>query len=140
MAPKSYLEQLRKIPLLSACSTRELQQVARAADEVDVDGGATLMKEGTRAREAFVIMSGTAEVLRAGKVVATVGPGDCVGELGLLDNEPRNATVVATEPMRLLVLPAQAFSALLEDAPGMTRKLLRYMAGRLRELDRHDTA
>jgi CRP/FNR family transcriptional regulator, cyclic AMP receptor protein len=140
MAPKSYLEQLRKIPLLSACSTRELQQVARAADEIEVEAGAILMQQDTRAREAFVIMEGHAEVVRDGKVVATVGPGDCVGELGLLDNEPRNATVVARQPMRLLVLSSQAFSALLEDAPAMTRKLLRNLAGRLRELDRLDTA
>jgi CRP/FNR family transcriptional regulator, cyclic AMP receptor protein len=140
MAPRSYLEQLRKIPLLSSCSTRELQQIARAADEVEVTAGTTLMQQDTRALEAFVIMEGHAEVRRDGKLVATVGPGDCVGELGLLDNEPRNATVLAIEPMRLLVLSSRAFSALLEDAPTMTRKLLRNLAGRLRELDRRDTA
>jgi CRP/FNR family transcriptional regulator, cyclic AMP receptor protein len=140
MATKSYLEQLRLIPLLSSCSTRELQQVARAADEVEVAAGTVLMQQGTRAREAFVIMDGTAQITRDGKDVATVGPGDCIGELGLLDNEPRNATVTANEPMRLLVLSSRSFGALLEDAPAMTRKLLGNLAGRLRELDRHDTA
>jgi CRP/FNR family cyclic AMP-dependent transcriptional regulator len=135
MAPKTYLAHLAKIPLLSGCSQRELQRVAKAADEVDVPEGSTIIEQDKLAREAFVIVSGTAEVRRDGVKVAVVGPGECVGEMALLDHQPRTASVIALEPMNLLVISSQAFTALLDDAPTMTRKLLQNLAARLRELD-----
>ena len=135
MATKDHLAHLAAIPLLSACSTKELQRVARAADEVQVPEGATLIEQGQLAREAFVIVSGSAEVRRDGAQVAVVGPGECVGELALLDHQPRSATVVALEPMDLLVIPSSAFTALLDDTPALTRKLLGNLAARIRELD-----
>lgn len=135
MATRDHLAHLGAIPLLSDCSTRELQRVAQAADEVQVDTGTVLMEQGQLAREAFVIVSGSAEVRRDGINVAVLGPGECVGELALLDHQPRSATVVALEPLELLVIPSSAFSALLDDAPGLTRKLLGTLASRLRALD-----
>lgn len=135
MAPKTYLAHLTKIPLLSGCSQRELQRVAKAADEVDVPEGSTIIEQDKLAREAFVIVSGTAEVRRDGVKVAVVGPGECVGEMALLDHQPRTASVIALEPMNLLVISSPAFTALLDDAPTMTRKLLQNLAARLRELD-----
>ncbi len=135
MANRDHLDHLAAIPLLSACSTKELQRVAKAADEVQVDAGATLIEQGQLAREAFVIVSGSAEVRLDGARVAVVGPGECVGELALLDHQPRSATVVALEPMDLLVIPSSAFTALLDDAPALTRKLLGTLAARIRELD-----
>lgn len=135
MASKTYLTHLANIPLLSSCSQRELQRVAKAADEVEVAEGTTIIEQDKLAREAFVIVSGTAEVRRDGVKVAVVGPGECVGEMALLDHQPRTATVVALEPMTLLVISSQAFTALLDDAPTMTRKLLQNLAARLRELD-----
>jgi CRP/FNR family transcriptional regulator, cyclic AMP receptor protein len=135
MASKSYLTHLANIPLLSACSQRELQRVAKAADEVEIAEGTTIIEQDKLAREAFVIVSGTAEVRRDGAKVAVVGPGECVGEMALLDHQPRTASVVALEPMTLLVISSQAFTALLDDAPTMTRKLLQNLAARLRELD-----
>lgn len=140
MAPKSYLAHLARIPLLDSCSQRELQRVAQAADEVDVAAGSVLIEQGQLAREAFVIVSGTAEVLVNGNKVAQVGPGECVGEMALLDHQPRTATVVALEPMTLLVISSQAFTALLDDAPTITRKLLANLAARLRQLDSSQTA
>ncbi len=135
MAPKSYLAHLANIPLLSGCSQRELQRVAKAADEVDVPEGSIIIEQDKLAREAFVIVSGTAEVRRDGVKVAVVGPGECVGEMALLDHQPRTASVIALEPMNLLVISSPAFTALLDDAPTMTRKLLQNLAARLRELD-----
>jgi CRP/FNR family transcriptional regulator, cyclic AMP receptor protein len=135
MASKTYLSYLANIPLLSGCSQRELQRVAKAADEVEIAEGTTIIEQDKLAREAFVIVSGTAEVRRDGVKVAVVGPGECVGELALLDHQPRTASVVALEPMNLLVISSQAFTALLDDAPTMTRKLLQNLASRLRELD-----
>jgi CRP-like cAMP-binding protein len=135
MASKDHLTHLANLPLLSACSQRELQKVARVTDEVTVEANATLMEQGQLAREAFVIVSGTAEVRRDGTKVAVVGAGECVGELALLDHQPRSASVVALEPMTLLVIPSTAFTALLDDAPGLSRKLLGSLAKRIRELD-----
>jgi CRP-like cAMP-binding protein len=135
MASKDHLTHLANLPLLSACSQRELQKVARVTDEVTVEANATLMEQGQLAREAFVIVSGTAEVRRDGTKVAVVGAGECVGELALLDHQPRSASVVALEPMTLLVIPSTAFTALLDDAPGLSRKLLGSLARRIRDLD-----
>ena len=135
MASKDHLTHLANRPLLSACSQRELQKVARVTDEVEVEANATLMEQGQLAREAFVIVSGTAEVRRDGTKVAVVGPGECVGELALLDHQPRSASVVSLEPMTLLVIPSTAFTALLDDAPGLSRKLLGSLAKRIRDLD-----
>jgi CRP-like cAMP-binding protein len=135
MASKDHLTHLANLPLLSACSQRELQKVARVTDEVEVEANATLMEQGQLAREAFVIVSGTAEVRRDGTKVAVVGPGECVGELALLDHQPRSASVVSLEPMTLLVIPSTAFTALLDDAPGLSRKLLGSLAKRIRDLD-----
>lgn len=136
MASRGYIEELGQIPLLSACSKRELQRVARAADEVTVEAGRTLVEQDTPGREAFVIIEGTAEVRRNGRRVARLGPGDSFGELALLDREPRTASVVADSPLRVLVITTQRFTALLDEAPGLTHKLLRVLAGRVRELDR----
>jgi CRP-like cAMP-binding protein len=135
MASKDHLTHLANLPLLSACSQRELQKVARVTDEVEVEANATLMEQGQLAREAVVIVSGTAEIRRDGTKVAVVGAGECVGELALLDHQPRSASVVALEPMTLLVIPSTAFTALLDDAPGLSRKLLGSLAKRIRELD-----
>jgi CRP-like cAMP-binding protein len=135
MASKDHLTHLANLPLLSACSQRELQKVARVTDEVEVEANATLMEQGQLAREAFVIVSGTAEIRRDGTKVAVVGAGECVGELALLDHQPRSASVVALEPMTLLVIPSTAFTALLDDAPGLSRKLLGSLAKRIRDLD-----
>lgn len=135
MVDKQRLAELAKVPLLSSCSQRELQRVARATDEVQVAAGTTLIEQGQVAREAFVIVDGTAAVRRNGRKVAVVGPGECVGEMSLLDRQPRSASVVATEEMTVLVIPSQSFSALLDDAPGLTRKLLQNLAARVRDMD-----
>ena len=91
--------------------------------------------QGAAGREAFVIIDGTAAVLINGKKVATVGPGRCVGELALLDNGPRTATVVAETDVTALVIGVREFSSIIDDVPPMTHKLLRALAGRIRELD-----
>ena len=78
-----------------------------------------------------------ASVSNQGTDVATLGPGQQFGELALLDGGPRTATVVATSPMTLLVMTHQAFMSLLDDVPGLARRVLASMAARLREADAH---
>jgi CRP-like cAMP-binding protein len=132
----SYLDHLSRIPLFSACSKRELERIGSATDEIDVDAGRVLVKEGAVGHEAFVIVEGTAEVRRGEQTVAELGPGDHFGELAILDGGPRTASVVAASPLKVLVLGQREFSALVDDVPGLSHKLLRALAGRVRELDR----
>jgi CRP/FNR family cyclic AMP-dependent transcriptional regulator len=129
------LDQLGRMWLFSACSKRDLQTIGRASDEVDVPAGRTLTVEGKAGHEFYLILDGQASVRRNGKKVATLGPGQYFGELSLLDKGPRSATVVADNDMRLLVLGQREFNGTLDEVPGLAHKLLRTMAGRLRESD-----
>jgi CRP-like cAMP-binding protein len=131
----SYLEHLGRVPMFSACSKRDLEWLARQAEELTFDEGAVLVREGATGREFFVIIDGKAKVTRGKKDVATLGPGDFFGELSLLDKAPRNATVTAASPLEVLVLEGRAFTSALAEIPEMSRKLLVGMARRLNELD-----
>ncbi len=132
----SIVDQLAGLPLFSACSRRDLQRIARAVDEVTIAAGNDLTVEGTVGREAFVILSGSAEVRRGGELLATLGPGAPFGELALLDGGPRTATVTTTEETTLLVLSKPAFNAVLDEVPTLAHKLLVSLARRLRESER----
>ncbi|HEX9992176.1 MAG TPA: cyclic nucleotide-binding domain-containing protein [Acidimicrobiales bacterium] len=135
MPRAAYLEHLAQVPLFRSLSKRDLQRVARAADELQVEPGRVLMEQGQVGRECFVIVDGTATVRRNGRRVATLGPGDAAGELSLLDHGPRTATVVADGAMTVLVIGAREFSGLLDEVPTVARKLLTSLAARVRELD-----
>ena len=132
---RSAIDHLASVSLFSACSKKELQAVARASDQVDLAAGRTLCEQGSIGREAFVILEGKAEVKRNGRKVATLGPGSAFGELALLDGGPRTATVVADTDLSVLILTRPEFAGLLDEVPGLARKLLQGLAGRLREAD-----
>ncbi len=131
----AFIQHLQQVPLFSACSKRDLQLVARRAEDVRVAAGKVLVNEGETGHEFFVIIDGTARVTRRGKRVATLGPGSAFGELALLDKAPRNATVIAETPMELVVLGQREFAGIIDEVPGFSRKLLAGMANRLREAD-----
>jgi CRP/FNR family transcriptional regulator, cyclic AMP receptor protein len=131
----AFIDHLSQVPMFSACSKRDLQLVARRAEDVRVAAGKVLVNEGETGHEFFVILDGTARVTRRGKRVATLGPGSAFGELALLDRAPRNATVVAETPMELVVLGQREFAGIIDEVPGFARKLLAGMASRLREAD-----
>jgi len=132
----SYLDYLAAVPLFAACSRKDLQRIAKASDEISMDDGRVLVRQGENAREAFVIVEGEAKVERNGKKIATVGRGACIGELSLLDRGPRTATVTATTPLKVLVLGPREFSGVLEEVPGLSRKLMAALASQVRELDK----
>jgi CRP/FNR family transcriptional regulator, cyclic AMP receptor protein len=134
---REYLDHLAAVPLLRSCTKRELERVARAADEVQLDAGRKVVEEGHPGNECYVVISGTAEVTRDGNVLAKIGPGDHFGELAVLDGGPRTATVTSTSDMMLLVIGRREFSALLEDVPGLSHKVLVNLAGWVRQLDEH---
>lgn len=130
-----HLRELAAVSLFRGATTKELEEISKLTTEVALDAGSTLMSQGEIAREAFVILDGSAEVRVDGEVVATVGAGDCVGEMGLLDDGMRSASVVATSPVTALVLDPREFNSLLLNVPAIAVKVAATLAARVRELD-----
>ena len=122
---------LKNVPLFASCSKAELQRIASLADELDLADGATLIREGERGREFIVIAEGTVRVSRNGKQIRDLGAGDFIGEIALVADVPRTATVTATSPVRLLVVTDRAFRGLLEQMPSIAKKVLQSLGERL---------
>jgi CRP-like cAMP-binding protein len=100
---------LRSVPLFDSLSSEERRAIAQHADEIEAPEGTELVRQGEFAYEFFVLEDGTAEVVRDGEHVAELGPGDFLGEMGIVRNAVRNATVVTTSPARVIVMTEQAF-------------------------------
>jgi CRP/FNR family transcriptional regulator, cyclic AMP receptor protein len=132
MAADTKLDMLRSVSLFAALGNRDLEQVARLADEIDVPAGKVLMREGDRGAEMFVIVSGEAKVERGGQEIGRSGPGSVLGEIALLSEGPRTATVTVTAPSRLLVLAHREFHSLLADVPAVRTCVMDELARRLR--------
>jgi CRP/FNR family cyclic AMP-dependent transcriptional regulator len=129
------LDQLAGISLFGSCSQRELAKVARAVDEVGVTAGRVLVEQDAAGHECYIIVEGEARVTRDGNDIATLGPGDTIGELAMLDGGPRSATVTAVTDLDLLVIGQREFAALLTEVPTLSHKILVILARRVRELD-----
>ena len=125
------IDLLRRTPLFGSCSKRELVQIARASDEVDFVAGRTLIKEGAIGREFFVLIEGSVDVRRKGRKIDELGAGDYVGEVALITDRPRNATVTTTSPVRALVLTKQSFKQVLAENPMLSLKVLNAVGERL---------
>jgi CRP-like cAMP-binding protein len=125
------IELLKKVPLFAHCSKSELGSVALLADEIDMPEGKVLTTEGDPGREFFVLIEGTAEVRRKGRRVNTMGPGDFFGEIALVSNRPRTATVTTDSPARLLVVTDRAFRELMRKMPSIQSKVLAALAERV---------
>ena len=133
---KNSLKHLRYSPLFSSCSSQDLERIAKAGDQVTFAKGETLTKQGEPGKEAFIILSGKAIVKRSGKKVATLGTGSVVGELSLLDNGPRTATVVCDTECQVLVISRGNFLRVIDKVPALAHKLFGALAMRIRDLDR----
>jgi CRP-like cAMP-binding protein len=114
---------LASIDLFSSLSKRERTEIAGRAEEIDVPEGTHLVREGEFAYEFFVIEDGSAEVLRDGQHVADLGPGDFLGEIGIVTRAPRNASVVAREPTRVMVLSEQDFRGVARSFPTVAEQI-----------------
>ncbi len=126
---------LKKVPLFSGLNRRYLHLIAREADEVKVEAGAVLTKQGGLGLEFLLILEGGARVERDGKVIARLGSGDFFGEMSLIDGLPRSAAVIADSPSVLLVIQTRAFRSLLDTVPGLQKSLLVTLCERLRAAD-----
>jgi CRP/FNR family transcriptional regulator, cyclic AMP receptor protein len=128
---------LSHVPLFSGCSKKELRVIATLADEIDLRQGKVLTRQGAPGREFFVLLEGTVDVVRDGKQINTLGAGEFFGELALISNIPRTATVTATSPIRTLVVVGRDFRRLLQEDPSIATKVMETMAERLPPEESH---
>ena len=135
MAADTKLEMLKGVSLFSSMRRRDLEAVERLADTVDVPAGKALMRQGEPGGEMYVIASGSVRVERNGTEIATLGPGQAVGEMSLLSEGPRLATVTTLEPTTAFVLGHREFHTLLADSSELRQCIFDNLARRIRELD-----
>ena len=133
------VQALKGASLFDGLSRKELTQLARVSEDLEVEPGTVLCEEGEIGHEFFVIVDGKVKVTRKGRRVATRGGDEFVGEIALLEDVPRTATVTAETPVRLFVLTRKDFRHLLDTQPGVERKVLRALARRLAETSRDPT-
>ncbi len=125
------VELIKRAPLFANLSKRDLGEVARLADEIDLREGKEMTRQGTAGREFFVLLEGEADVRKNGRRINRLGPGDFFGEIALVSDTPRTATVTATSPVRALVITDRSFRRLLKDQPEIQSKVLAAVAARL---------
>ena len=131
---------LAGVPIFSELSQKELREIARAGKEVSHRQGAVLAREGDPGVGFFLITDGTAGVSVRGNPRRKLGPGDFFGEISLLDQGPRTATVTAETPISMLALTQWVFKRLIEQNPSIASKMLKVMAQRLRSSSKEVTA
>ncbi len=128
-------ESLASIPLFSNLSGRQLKKMAKRALEHRYDTGDVMVREGGRTQTLFVILEGTAKVIKNDRTIARRSAGDVFGEFSMIDLRPRAATVVAETPMVCLALEHDDVRGLVMEDPRIAWSLLQTLAGRLRDAD-----
>jgi len=129
------LDLLERVPLFSGISRADLETLGAIADEIDVPAGTALTREGYHEGYFFIIESGTVRIERGGKAINTIGAGDFLGEIALLDGGPRTATATTETPCRLLSLTYPMFHELLDTSPHIRTAILESVGQRLRAMD-----
>jgi CRP-like cAMP-binding protein len=125
------VKRLEEIRLFSGVPGKELERLARGAQEIDVPAGFQLVREGHVAYEFFVIERGTAEVVKNGETIAELGPGDFFGEIAMMETERRTADVVATSPMMLVVIHGRDFERIEAELPTVSDRIRSAVRARL---------
>jgi CRP/FNR family transcriptional regulator, cyclic AMP receptor protein len=126
-------DRLKVVPLFESLGEHQRRQVAQWADEVDVQSGYHLVDEGTFAHEFFVILEGSAEVTKDGQRVTELGPGDFFGEIALIGADRRTASVVATSPMRLIVMFGRDFRQMEHSMPEVHNRIQAAITARMQQ-------
>ncbi len=127
---------LARVPLFADLGRRHLNQLADAAQIVSYRQGTTVIREGDPGATLFVIVDGTADVSRGGRILATLSPGEFFGEVSLLDGGPRTASIVAQTPLTAVRLFRAPFYRLVQAEPAIGVRVLAELARRIRRVDR----
>jgi CRP-like cAMP-binding protein len=130
------IDLLKKVPLFSNLSQRHLGEIAKHADQVQVEAGRVLVQEGKTGWEFIFIVEGKARVEKTGKVIRQLSRGDFFGEISLIDGGPRTATVIAETNMTILVVHKTSFDHLLDTIPGFQKKILISLCKYLRRAEK----
>jgi CRP/FNR family cyclic AMP-dependent transcriptional regulator len=130
------VERLRQLPLFGELDHHDLSTLARHVSVTEAGTGDVLFEQGSIPYELFVIEEGTAEITRDGNAVGTIGPGDVVGEMGLLRLQRRMATVRVTSPLRAVTVSADDLQVIQEEMPEIAGQLRSIMAARERDRTR----
>jgi CRP-like cAMP-binding protein len=125
------VELIKKVPLFSRLSKKELEDVAHIADELDLPKGKVMAQEGAQGREFFVLLEGTADVTKGDRRINTMSDGEFFGEIALVAKVPRTATVTATSDVRVLVITERDFGALLKNSPKVSRGVAEVLVERV---------
>jgi CRP-like cAMP-binding protein len=131
MASEDYQAHLRAVPLFASCTKKQLKEIGRVADETWVPAGKVLAQQGDIGFDLMIVVEGIAEVTRDGNVVSEVGPGHFIGEMAVLSERPRNATLTAKTDVVVLVLTRSGLDQLLDDIPGLAKRLLYEVVARV---------
>jgi CRP/FNR family transcriptional regulator, cyclic AMP receptor protein len=123
---------LARCPFFAGLSRRDLLELAKVSEDMEVEEGKVLTREGLSGSEFFVIVDGEVSVMKDGQEIRTLGPGDFFGEIALLEDTPRTATVVAKTPLRFFVLTRRSFRSLLAHQPELEQKVLAALEERVR--------
>lgn len=129
------LDMLHSIPIFAKCGQSGLERVAQLVDEIDLPDGHVLTRQGQTGREMFMMVSGQARAERDGRQIADFGPGAVFGEMSLLSEGPRNATITAVGPVRVFVVGHREFHSLMDTYPDFRMQILEGLVGRVRALD-----
>ena len=125
---------LQSIPLFESLPRDARRLIAQHADDIDVAEGTDLVRQGEFAYEFFVIEQGGAEVLRDGERIADLGPGDFLGEMGIVSKAVRNATVTTTTDSKVIVMTEQAFRSVSRSNPDVASRIQAAVEERCRAL------
>jgi CRP-like cAMP-binding protein len=128
-------EFLARVPIFANCTPSEIDAIVAVAQESGFQAGQIIVTQGTPGQAFYLILSGRVEIIRDGQSLGAFGPGDFFGEMSLLDQAPRSATIKALEPTLCMMLSSWDFKALLEQHPSIAVKLLEILSRRLRVAD-----
>jgi len=128
-------EFLARVPIFSNCTPQEIMAITAVAQESGFQAGQIIVTQGTPGQAFYLVLSGRVEIIRDGQSLGAFGPGDFFGEMSLLDQAPRSATIRALESTLCLMLSSWDFKALLESHPSIAVKLLEILSRRLRVAD-----
>ena len=136
--PAEVIRHFQAVPLFASMSKKGIRSVVQAADEIDIGAGRVLVREGEWGRELYVVLRGTAEVVKEGKKLRELVPGDFFGEMAFLSGARRTATIAARSDMRVMILGPRQLEVILEKEPVLAKRMLETMAERVRSNEQLD--